>query len=260
MSDAKKEPANEASAKKTCFVIGPIGADGGESRRKADFLLKGIILPAAAACGHEVEVTRADKIADPGLITEQIIEAVLDSDLVIADLSDQNPNAFYELAVRHSTDKPTIHMYPVGQSIPFDIKDYRAVSFDITDIDKLLVAENALAESMKVALSPGFKSSNPISRALRAKNLRASADPRDTVIADLSSKFDILSARLMSLENDKQNSLGFRATESDPHLTSWNYILRPHNEEPPMDEATFRRAIRALKFTRALAKSDPKKD
>lgn len=205
MVDDKKPAKDAAPAKKMCFVIGPIGTEGEEPRRKADFLLKGIILPAAKECGFDIEVTRADQIADPGLITEQIIEAVLDSDLVIADLSDQNPNAFYELAVRHSTDKPTIHMFPVGQPIPFDIKDYRAVPFDITNIDKLLSAKSALAESMKIALAPGFKTSNPISKALGEKKLRASADPRDTVIAELASDLRAVSERLRYLETTTEH-------------------------------------------------------
>jgi hypothetical protein len=206
MAEPDKKPAKDAApAKKTCFVIGPIGAEGSESRRKADFLLKGIILPAAAECGVGLDVRRADQIADPGLITEQIIEAVLDSDLVIADLSDQNPNAFYELAVRHSTDKPTIHMFPVGQTIPFDIQPYRAVSFDITDIDKLEAARAALAESMKVALAPGFKASNPISSALLAKKLRASADPRDALVTNLSEELRAVSERLRYLETTTES-------------------------------------------------------
>ncbi len=204
MSKSDSKAAAEAQAPKTCFVIGPIGAEGSDIRRKADFLLKGIIQPATAECGFDIRVTRADQIADPGLITEQIIEALLDSDLVIADLSDHNPNAFYELAVRHSTDKATIHMFPAGLSIPFDIKDYRAVPFDITDIDKLNAAKIALSEAIKVALSPNFKAPNPISRALSAKKLRASADPVERVIATQGAALEAANARLDRLERLEQ--------------------------------------------------------
>ena len=48
---------------------------------------------------------------------------------MIADLSGYNPNAFYELAIRHMEEKPVIHMIQEGQAPPFDVKDYRAVQF-----------------------------------------------------------------------------------------------------------------------------------
>lgn len=226
MSKSDKEAPAEAKTQRTCFVIGPIGAEGSDVRRKADFLLKGIIQPATAECGIDIKVTRADQIADPGLITEQIIEALLDSDLVIADLSDHNPNAFYELAVRHSTDKATIHMFPAGLSIPFDIKDYRAVSFDITDIDKLNTAKSALLEAIKVALSPKFKASSPISRALSAKKLRASADPVERVIATQGAALEAANARLDRLERIEQerNSKASLATMLERRVDS---VSRP---------------------------------
>lgn len=229
MSKSDNKASAEAQAPKTCFVIGPIGAEGSDIRRKADFLLKGIIQPATAECGFDIRVTRADQIADPGLITEQIIEALLDSDLVIADLSDHNPNAFYELAVRHSTDKATVHMFPAGLSIPFDIKDYRAVPFDITDIDKLNTAKSSLLEAIKVALSPNFKASSPISRALSAKKLRASADPVELVIATQGAALEAANARLDRLErlDQERTNKASLASFFDRRADS---LLRPDSE------------------------------
>jgi len=75
-----------------CFYISPIGEDGSEQRQHADLFLGSVVEPALEEFG--LAVVRADKIGKPGMITAQIIEHVLRSKLVIADLSYHNPNVF----------------------------------------------------------------------------------------------------------------------------------------------------------------------
>ncbi len=53
---------------KICFVIGPIGADGSETRKRSNRVLEFLIEPAADSCGYDV--IRADEISSPGLITD----------------------------------------------------------------------------------------------------------------------------------------------------------------------------------------------
>ena len=48
-----------------------------------------------------MHVKRADEDPRPGLIDAQMIKDLLVADLVIADLSGVNPNAFYEIGIRH---------------------------------------------------------------------------------------------------------------------------------------------------------------
>src|SRR5438552_15664428 len=90
--------------RKICFVISPIGEDDSETRKCSDQVLKHIITGPIEQLGYEV--VRADKISEPGIITSQIIEQVVEAALVIADLTEKNPNVFYELALRHVTRKP----------------------------------------------------------------------------------------------------------------------------------------------------------
>ncbi len=56
------------SEKKTCFVVGPIGDDDSEDRIHADWLLEDIIQPVFLEHFQEFEVSRADKISNPGQI------------------------------------------------------------------------------------------------------------------------------------------------------------------------------------------------
>lgn len=100
--------------KNICFVISPIGDDNSDTRKRSDMVLKHIICPPIEQLGYEV--IRADKISEPGIITTQIIQLIVDSALVIADLTERNPNVFYELALRHAIRKPLVQLIKNGKS------------------------------------------------------------------------------------------------------------------------------------------------
>jgi len=51
---------------------------------------------------------RADEIAEPGRITDQVLRAIDESPFLIADMTDNNPNVMYELGYAHALEKPTI--------------------------------------------------------------------------------------------------------------------------------------------------------
>ncbi len=119
------------SERKKCFVVSPIGHEGSDERKHADLVLNYIIKPIVQKEGYDV--VRGDHIAQSGMITVGIINALLDSDLVIADLSFLNPNVFYELGLRHSTKKATIHIASHDTDIPFDTADHRAIRYDLSD-------------------------------------------------------------------------------------------------------------------------------
>lgn len=77
---------------KTCFVVSPIGETDSEIRSNADKLFKYIISPVCESCGFEP--VRVDQINDSDSITQTIIDKLLSSELVIADISGHNPNVF----------------------------------------------------------------------------------------------------------------------------------------------------------------------
>lgn len=160
------------SPERICFVIAPIGDEGSETRRRSDQVLKHIIGPAAEACGYTV--IRSDRDARPGIITHQIIQHLLDDPLVVADLTEHNPNVFYELALRHAVRKPVIHLIEVGQKTPFDVGPMRVIQVDHHDMDSVeKCRENIVAQIRAVEKDPG-SFETPISTTV---NLRALGQP-----------------------------------------------------------------------------------
>lgn len=112
-----------------CFVISPIGLEGSDVRKHSDAVFRFIIEPAMNACG--LEAVRADHLAQPGKITDQMFHEILNDRLCIAVLTGQNPNVFYELAIAQAADRPVILLMEEGQLPPFDVKDLRAVYYDL---------------------------------------------------------------------------------------------------------------------------------
>ena len=83
MADESKQDVTSDENQKTCFVIAPIGIEGTEIRTRSDQLLEYVITPATE--NHGYNVVRADHINEPGVITNQIIQHIINDDLVIAE-------------------------------------------------------------------------------------------------------------------------------------------------------------------------------
>lgn len=131
---------------KTCFVISPIGDEGSETRINADKLFKYIISPVCENSGFEA--IRVDQINDSNSITQTIIDKLLSSELVIADISEHNPNVFYEMGYRKCADKPIIHLKKKGESIPFDVNTVRTFEYDLTDLDNVEETKKRLIQTI----------------------------------------------------------------------------------------------------------------
>ncbi|MDX6699476.1 MAG: hypothetical protein QOE65_2873 [Solirubrobacteraceae bacterium] len=134
MPPATAPPVPVVDLGTTCFYITPIGDEGSEQRKHADLILGQIVEPAIEALGLDLVVVRADRLTQPGMISQQILQHVLGARLVVADLSFHNPNVFYELAIRHATGLPTVLISRAAERVPFDIADLRVVRLDMTDL------------------------------------------------------------------------------------------------------------------------------
>jgi len=115
---------NSGAAPRKCFLISPIGEEGSSVRTRSD-LMRRLIVEASLVPEIVDHVERADDHTNPGEITPVIVSAILEADLVVADLTDANPNVYYELAIAHAYGKPTVHIRLTGEILPFDMKDVR---------------------------------------------------------------------------------------------------------------------------------------
>ena len=145
----------------TCFVISPIGKEGTENYEKFKEVLDYIIKPAIEDSGYGLEVLRADEINRTGSLIKDILENIYNSFIVIADLTGQNPNVFYELGVRHSLKSKTVLIAQSMDDIPFDIRDYRTIIYD-TSAKGAIIFKTKLKEYLKEIFENPNNPDNPV--------------------------------------------------------------------------------------------------
>jgi hypothetical protein len=93
---------------------------------------KNFLKPLIESCDN-VEAYRSEPLRQD--LLRQIVSALVTSDIVVADLTDSNPNVYWELGVRLSFRHGTITIANEGSKIPFDITT-KSVLFYPSDIKK----------------------------------------------------------------------------------------------------------------------------
>lgn len=176
-------------------MIGPIGREGSPESKHADLLLHSVIKQVLEADGFGYKVKRADEDADPGMIGDRMISDIIHAELVVADLTDLNPNAFYELGIRHATEKPTIHIARIGTVPPFDNAAHRTIFVDLADWDSTQAGRARLAAFARAIKEPNHKVSNPMTQANASFKMRQSADPEERMIVELQERVNALELR-----------------------------------------------------------------
>lgn len=184
-----------SDSKLVCFVVGPIGETGSEVRKHADFVFDGIISEALDQSAGNFIKRRADRISQPGMITEQIINDLIECDLVIADLTQSNPNVYYEIGIRHSVSKPIIHIAEAGTRIPFDNFGHRVIFFDRSEWSNIVSTRRDIAAQIDAILLPDFRVSNPVTQARTLVEFKASSDSEKQQLA-------VLMDRVSKIENE----------------------------------------------------------
>jgi tetratricopeptide (TPR) repeat protein len=116
------------------FVAMPFGSKPGHDGQAIDFnrVYADYIAPALEAAGFEV--FRADDEQRAGDIRTDMFQELLMADLVVADLTLDNPNVWYELGVRHALRaRGVILVQGPRPTQPFDIYTDRKLRYALRD-------------------------------------------------------------------------------------------------------------------------------
>lgn len=112
---------------KLCFVIMPFASD----LANAYAAIKSIV---EDYCG--LTCVRADEISKAERITDDIWKTINEARFLIADLTNQNPNVFYEVGLAHAIKKPVI-LLTQDQNVPFDLRGIRYLPYDANNLIEL---------------------------------------------------------------------------------------------------------------------------
>lgn len=126
---------------RTAFVIMPFSEKGSDERPKGFFgeALKNLITPAGNDAGFSVETAESD---GSDIIQSTIIGQLLSADLVIADLTDHNPNVLFELGIRIAKELPVALIKAEGTGRIFDVDNMMRVFTYSPTLWKSRIAED----------------------------------------------------------------------------------------------------------------------
>jgi hypothetical protein len=141
-------PASYSVDEQLAFVLMPFAED-------LTAVYTSIIKPTVEEMG--LVCRGADDFKTNKAIIQDIWKAICEARIVIADLTDLNPNVMYELGIAHTVGKETVLIYQRGRGkdpkFPFDLAHIRRIEYEdsATGGKKL---ENDLSETLKSVLKP----------------------------------------------------------------------------------------------------------
>lgn len=130
------------SSDDTCFVMMPFAPPIGGYYTV-------IFEPAIRKAGL-TPVRADDDLFGTGKIIDQVWRGITNSKVLVAELTNRNPNVFYELGLAHALGKPVVLISSNETDVPFDLRHIRVIYYDMKDpfwgaklIDK--IAENVIS-------------------------------------------------------------------------------------------------------------------
>lgn len=211
-----KTKSKETNTTKNCFFITPIGKNDSPEHKKLTGIMNNILEPVLKSKDYKLEV--AHTMDTPGSINDQIFTSIIESELVIVNLSGLNANVMYEVAVRHSFGKPCIMICENGTNLPFDLIADRTIFFD-DSIEGSGILKDEILKKI-VHLEQDGTHDNPVYRALKKTAIRSESQENSgtNVLIDM---LEDLTIRVMNIEGASKQSY---SSKNDKKNKSKKYI------------------------------------
>jgi hypothetical protein len=134
---------------KTAFVIMPFD-------ETHENYYKIIYSPALSRAGFNPVKANSSYSANP--VLDEIKRLILECDIVLCEISTNNPNVLYELGMAHAIGKPAIIISKSNAEIPFDLKVMGIILYDLSvpKWDEILIEK--IIEACKSTSSSSIKS------------------------------------------------------------------------------------------------------
>lgn len=206
------------TATRRAFFVTPIGDEGSEVRERSDKVLEYILAPALKGAGLVSDIERADHNPNPGEITSSVIASILDSDLIVADLTGSNPNVYYEVALAHAFNKPVVHIrHATEDRLPFDIKDVRVFEYSF-DIAAAEAPKRSVSAASEHALNDPSSVMTPVDRGRTIAQSAQSTDPAARATAEILERLDAMDSRLAAAIHGNPRPYGTSLSSQERRL------------------------------------------
>lgn len=134
-----------------CFVLMPF-----TETSDVQSVYRDHVAPVVERCGLRCE--RADDIYDISGVMQSVWEGINRARMIVADLTERNPNVFYELGIAHTLGKAVIMITQSMEFIPFDLRHLRCIVYEYKP-NAVGQFEEALERTIRTVLSSINRSS-----------------------------------------------------------------------------------------------------
>ncbi len=143
----------------SCFVIMPFSKSSEEHseeywRKHFNEFVKPTIEELGVRT-YRMEAMRED-------IIKKIIQSLVTSPIVVANLTDHNPNVFWELGVRQSFKHNTITIAEEGTKLPFDVSPKATIFYSLQSEESIAQFKNKLKAAIEDCLENPEKSDSHV--------------------------------------------------------------------------------------------------
>ena len=205
-----------------CFVVMPFSGSQGTPRDTAYWtrFYKDYVKQTVEELGLACERSNASARS----IVGSIVADLYDSPIVLAVLTDHNPNVFYEIGVRHALARGTIMAIEHDQRIPFDLQDYGVIHYERNNRAQFKRDLNRVLNDLATKMLPD----NPVAGFLAGHSSTKIRIARDVEETELStsgalhlaeSDILIVGQNLFNLTNDETRDRVFAALLAKPRLS-----------------------------------------
>src|SRR5262245_36002226 len=134
-----------ARKRKVCFFICPMADPASETRRRSLELREKIVQPAMRTLDFDLEDFLND-LGSTDSIRQRMMLLIQSADLCIADLTENNPNVFFEYGLRRATGRPVLAFIREGQKLVYDVDDYYTEPYDFGNPSGAIEAIESFAQ------------------------------------------------------------------------------------------------------------------
>lgn len=192
-----------------------------------DEIYTSVFQPACRA--RKVECWRVDELGTPGSITSDIVMGILDSELIIADLTGQNANVFYELGIAHALGKSVIAVSQRVQEVPFDLANYRVLPYD-TSLSGATRLRDQLEQVIAGLLASADPPGNPVQDAIQLRK-RRKGSPASTTNPGAAAPVSHFDARIQEARLEKAVATIVAALKRISGPSGKHLVLSPRDRE-----------------------------
>ncbi len=196
------------------------GYDKGHFNRVYEHLIK----PACIKAGFKP--IRADEEVKTNYIVVDIIRKILDSEMVLCDLSAKNPNVLYELGLRQAFNRKVVLIKDKKTNRIFDIQGLRTIDYD----ENLRIDEvNKSIDQLSKTLGETHQSEGEINSLIQLLSLKPAELPTQINLSQESSlildTLNDISNRMRKLE--KPDIIVNKNDSNEPRITlgQWDFKL-----------------------------------